>query len=295
MWLAGEVENLVQIFFAVAKPHVEHLVDADAEERRLDLAGRGAAEQCLAAAGRAVHEHAAARLLAVLLEKFRVLQRINDLHPDVFLHRGHAAHVGEGDLGPLELDQLVGLRDDLRRVHLRRGIVGIGFVIIVVVIAIAGHAHAQGSIFCVFILAGSYLRLVGEVLFQALVADGRLGPARAGIMLPRLVDAALDEGEPAEQAQYRAAVRMRHGQRLGPHHRLGKPARLVRGAGEAELRGEVIRIAAQRVLEMLMGFLEKELVQARLAEQDEKRNIIGRDGDRLAQGIDWGAHDGSPR
>ena len=95
------LEELVQVPLAVADPHVEHVVDADREEAGVDLAGGGAGEVGLAAAGRAVHQDAAADRFAVGLVKlgvraagWMILSRISSLTAL------HAADVLQSDFRP---------------------------------------------------------------------------------------------------------------------------------------------------------------------------------------------------
>ena len=57
-----------------------------ADEAGLDFAGGGAGEIGLAAAGRAVHQDAAADRFAIGLVKLGVRQRMDDLQADLLLH-----------------------------------------------------------------------------------------------------------------------------------------------------------------------------------------------------------------
>ena len=63
---------------------------------RAALAGRRAGEVGLAAAGRAVHEDAAAGALVEFPKDLRILERVNDVHPHPLDHVLHAANVIEG-------------------------------------------------------------------------------------------------------------------------------------------------------------------------------------------------------
>ena len=90
---AGLLEEFVEVFFGVAEPHVEHVVDADGEEAGVDFAGGGAGEVGFAAAGRAVHEDASAGGFAVGLVEFGVLERVDDFHADFVLEGVHSADV----------------------------------------------------------------------------------------------------------------------------------------------------------------------------------------------------------
>src|SRR5687768_9856964 len=75
-------------------------MNADGDEVGLDLAGGRPSEQRLAATGRPVKQDAAADLLPVSAEELRVGQRMNDLHPDLFLDRFHSADIAESQLRP---------------------------------------------------------------------------------------------------------------------------------------------------------------------------------------------------
>ena len=70
----------------------------------LDLAGGGFGQVRLAAAGRAVHEDAPARGLAVGFVELGVFEGGDDLGVDLLLEGFHAAHVAEVDVGALHLD-----------------------------------------------------------------------------------------------------------------------------------------------------------------------------------------------
>src|SRR5688572_25911687 len=57
---ARGIEDFVQIALALTQPHVEHVSEPDRDEARAHLAGSGARDESLAAAGRAIkHEPAA--------------------------------------------------------------------------------------------------------------------------------------------------------------------------------------------------------------------------------------------
>ena len=85
----------MQVLLADAEPGVEHVLDAHVEERHAALAGGGAGEQRLAAAGRAVEQHAAAGLAPVALEQVRALEREHDRAVDGLLDRVEPADVLE--------------------------------------------------------------------------------------------------------------------------------------------------------------------------------------------------------
>ena len=80
------LENRVQLLFAVADVHVEHVVDANRQEAGLHLAGRGPGQMGLAAARRTVHQNAATDRLAIGFVKLGMLERMNDFEADLFLH-----------------------------------------------------------------------------------------------------------------------------------------------------------------------------------------------------------------
>src|SRR5258707_13052254 len=82
----GRFEDPGQLALRLAEVHVEDPVDGDVEERRLALAGRGAGEHGLAAAGRSVQQDASTHALAVLAKEVGPLEGDHDLHPDLVLH-----------------------------------------------------------------------------------------------------------------------------------------------------------------------------------------------------------------
>ncbi len=94
-------------------------------------------------------------------------------------------------------------------------------------------------------------------------------------MLARIVHAALDEREPAQQAQRAGIARVRRRDGLGPHDRLRQVALLVSGAGEPELPADIGRLEPEHALKMLARLLEKKVVEAALAEQQQQRNVVG--------------------
>ena len=102
--LSRLLEQCVQIPLAVADPHLEHVVDPDGQEPRMNLAGRGPGQVGLAATRRPIHQDAAADRLAVGLVKLGMVHRMNDLDPDLFLDRFHPADVAErrGSAGRLD-------------------------------------------------------------------------------------------------------------------------------------------------------------------------------------------------
>ncbi len=65
---------------------------------RVALVGDGARDHGLAAAGRAVQQDAAARLLAKALEHARIEERLDDLDADRLLEIVHADDAGEANL-----------------------------------------------------------------------------------------------------------------------------------------------------------------------------------------------------
>src|SRR5258708_284981 len=96
----------MQLLFAVSHPHVQHVVDADTHESRLDLTRRGASNMRLATTRRSIQQNSSSDSLAVCGEHLLMLQGVDDLHPNLFFERLHAAHGREIDLRPLE-----GIRD----------------------------------------------------------------------------------------------------------------------------------------------------------------------------------------
>src|SRR5207237_345721 len=87
----------------IANPHFEHVIDADGDEAGPDFARGGPREVRLAAAGRTVHEDAAADRLAVRLVQLRVVEWVNDLQADLVLELVHSADVFKCRFGALDL------------------------------------------------------------------------------------------------------------------------------------------------------------------------------------------------
>src|ERR1700722_11060857 len=103
----------MQILFTISDVKIQDLVDSDRNEICLYLASCRLADQRFAATGRTVKQHAAANFLTVRLEEGAVLQRVNDLHPDLFLDLLHAAHVSERDFRLLQIRRAVVLLFEL--------------------------------------------------------------------------------------------------------------------------------------------------------------------------------------
>src|SRR5271163_3661413 len=78
----GSIECVVQIRLCLPGIRSQDLIDSDADETGVDLTGGGTRKMCLAAAGRAVHEDAAAYLLAVGFEGLCVRERVDDFDFD---------------------------------------------------------------------------------------------------------------------------------------------------------------------------------------------------------------------
>ena len=263
--IAGEFEKRVQIFLRVAEVEIEDLVDADGEKAGLDLARGGAAEQRLAASGRAVEQHAAADLFAVGLEELRIFQRMNDLHPDLFLDRLHAADVGEGQLWPLR--------------------------------SLASTAR----LFAFFALRMSS---PAQSLFPELLLAVRAGcsarraPARARdrtagiefqcavVVRVRRRPVSFASVQPREEEMCRREIRMLP--RAAPSMRttasLVLPLR-CRIRAMPSLASGRLWLEAEDAVESAARFLQRPLVEAGLGEQQEQGNVFGRNGDSLAEGI----------
>jgi hypothetical protein len=113
------LEGLVEVALAEAQVRIQHVLDPHVEEREPTLAGGRAGEQGLAAAGRAVEHHAAARAAPVLQVEVGSLERQDDRAVDRLLGVVEAADVGEGHLR-LGVEVVRG-REGLVCVHARLG------------------------------------------------------------------------------------------------------------------------------------------------------------------------------
>jgi hypothetical protein len=111
---ARGLEDRVQPRFALAEPHVEHVVEADREERRTELARDRAREERLAAAWRAVEQQPAAQRLAVQRAQLGVAQRAEERELEPLAHARHAGdvrerHAGAGRREAERLHEVVGI------------------------------------------------------------------------------------------------------------------------------------------------------------------------------------------
>src|SRR5688572_5937959 len=72
-------ESAVQISFAVANPHVEHVVDSDGQKGSFDFTSGGARQISFSATGRAIHQNAAADFFPVSFVEVGMLDGRDDL------------------------------------------------------------------------------------------------------------------------------------------------------------------------------------------------------------------------
>src|SRR5205085_8579272 len=93
----GGLEDLVEVALALAEPHVEDLVEADAEEAGAQFTGDRPGEEGLAAPRRAVEQQAAPERLPVHLAELGVAQGTEERGLEAALDLVEAADVGKGD------------------------------------------------------------------------------------------------------------------------------------------------------------------------------------------------------
>jgi hypothetical protein len=96
-------EDRRQLLLALTEPLVQHVADRDVDEARVALPGGRACDERLAAAGRAVHQDAAASALFITLEQKRLTERGDDPLLDLPLQFVVAADLGERDPGRVAL------------------------------------------------------------------------------------------------------------------------------------------------------------------------------------------------
>ena len=101
----GRLEDLMDAAAAVAEPHVDHVRQVDPEEAGPQLAGQRPGQVRLAAAGRPVHQQAAAERAPEQPAHARVAQRRQEGRGQPPLDRRHAADVGQGRPRLLDLAQ----------------------------------------------------------------------------------------------------------------------------------------------------------------------------------------------
>ena len=269
---AGELEKGVEVFFGVAEVEVEDLMDADGEKVRLDLPGGGAAEQGFAAARRAVKQHAAADFFAVSLEERRVLQRVDDLHPNLLFHGLHAADVGKVQRGPLDVGGTDG-----------------GLFLFVTF----GRPALDRNLFR---LGARWLGVAatGEFLFQTGVAQRGVEGQRlvvAGLRGRAVAFAGVEPGK--QQVRGRKAGDVGE-QRLDPHHGFAGFAGEVEHAGDAHFGLRPRGIEPLDALEKGARLIDRPLVQAGLGEEEEERDVFWRNGHGLAEWVELGHGRDSP-
>jgi hypothetical protein len=105
----GGVEGLVELALALAQVHVEHVVEAEREERRAELPRDRAGEERLAAAGWSVEQQAAAQRLAVVGAQLGVAQGRQERRVQPRLDLLEAADVGERHPRSVDLEDAVDL------------------------------------------------------------------------------------------------------------------------------------------------------------------------------------------
>src|SRR5262249_1031577 len=98
--LTGAFKEFMKIALALTDPHFEDVVDADGHESRLYFSSGSTCHMRFAASWRAVHQNAAANGFAISLVEFGMFQRVNDLHPNLFLDGVHSSHIFESDGRP---------------------------------------------------------------------------------------------------------------------------------------------------------------------------------------------------
>ncbi len=104
----GGIEELLDVLLGFADPFAQDIGGGDAEKRGVDFAGGGLGEHRFPGAGRAVHQHAAAGANAEFLRQLRVLERIDHLQADVFLHVVEAGDIAEAQGRFFAHDPLLG-------------------------------------------------------------------------------------------------------------------------------------------------------------------------------------------
>ena len=87
------MEDIPHVRLGLSEPHVEQLGTFDGHEVHLTLVGDRLGQHRLAAAGRAVEQHALGRLAAEVPEQLRVLDRVLDEFPQFLLDVFQAADV----------------------------------------------------------------------------------------------------------------------------------------------------------------------------------------------------------
>ena len=233
----------MEVFLAVAEVGVENLVDVDRDEVHAHLARRRARHQGLAAAGRAVEQQGAAAFLAVGLEEVGALLGVERLHAHLFLQIVHAAHVGEVNLGLLDLGKAEeGIGAKVGDILVKAVVEG---KVVVAVFHVPRHLHvgldAGGRL-------ARGLEQLAKVLVQAGVRDGRVQHQGALVVLQGLRLVVLTEVDAAQKQVRGGKVGVVLQDALGPHGGLGSAALQEEGLREAQLRVLVIGIAVQDAL-----------------------------------------------
>jgi hypothetical protein len=253
--------------------HLEHVVDADAEELRVDLARRRLRQERLAAARRPVHQDPAARLLAVGLVEIRPLQRQHDLLPDLVLERRHAADVGEAHVA---LDRFEAA------VLLRRVAAGadpaVDHVVVVVIVDVV-------RLLVVFVTAirrvAARLRLDAEALLELAVAQRGVEFDGAPVGADRAFDVTVLGARFGElhHAARPAAVReaLEHDRR-----RRSLVLRAVT-ASQQQHRRLVVGQRPQQRQQLLLRVHEVPVGAQRLAQVPPQRRVVGAGGEGLPQ------------
>ncbi|TWJ11694.1 hypothetical protein LX16_2421 [Stackebrandtia albiflava] len=100
----GRLEEGVQVAFRVPQPAFQDLVECHGYERGTQLARHRLGEERLPAAGRTVHEQAAAQALAEEPAELRVADRREERRLQSLLGLGHPGHVGERDPALLHVE-----------------------------------------------------------------------------------------------------------------------------------------------------------------------------------------------
>jgi len=88
-------EELVEVLLGFAEVKIQNLVNADREEVCLNFTGGRPREKRFAATRRTIKKHAATDLLSIRAKQLRVLEGMNDFHPDFLFQRLHRSDLFE--------------------------------------------------------------------------------------------------------------------------------------------------------------------------------------------------------
>ena len=181
---------------------------------------------------------------------------IDDLHPDLFLHLVHAAHVLEGNARPLGRGERLVVGERLQHPF---------------IVSVERHGPLHGPL--------------GKFLVQVLVGQRRISGHGLLVGMGGLAAVAAFEEDLGVQ-EVRAGRRVRPRGKLLEHQQRRRKVALPEGrVSKAGLDLQVLRREQQQAAVFLVRLVEQALGQERFGKVPAQGEVVGREPHRLPQGL----------